>query len=174
MARRPVESDRSASRSGFRDVAHVGKWPAPGADPPSTEFLHVRQPYASEAHFRQHYGLFRVQGSLRMGRNQRSWRLICGKVMAYSRQRYGLSHRYTGGGQVLDPKVGSPGSIWALEATTGDRKWDFPLHTGSHVRGVLADGGRRSFRIEPRPQFDRSGMRNQGAICGTTIRVQIE
>lgn len=48
---------------------------------------------------------------------------------------------YTGGGQELDPKVGHPGSIRALEATTGNRKWDFPVHTGNHATGVVATAG---------------------------------
>jgi alcohol dehydrogenase (cytochrome c) len=52
---------------------------------------------------------------------------------------------YTGGGQQLDPKVGSPGSIRALDARNGDRKWNFPIHTGHHATGVLATGGGVAF-----------------------------
>ena len=48
---------------------------------------------------------------------------------------------FTGGGVEVDPKVGTPGSVRALEATTGLRKWDFPLHTGSSATGVLATAG---------------------------------
>jgi alcohol dehydrogenase (cytochrome c) len=48
---------------------------------------------------------------------------------------------YTGGGVEVDPKVGTPGSVRALEATTGIRKWDFPLHTGSSATGVVATAG---------------------------------
>lgn len=48
---------------------------------------------------------------------------------------------FTGGGVEVDPKVGTPGSVRALEATTGARKWDFPLHTGSSATGVLATAG---------------------------------
>jgi alcohol dehydrogenase (cytochrome c) len=48
---------------------------------------------------------------------------------------------YTGGGQELDRKIGLPGAIRALEATTGERKWNFPLHTGHHSTGVLATAG---------------------------------
>ncbi len=48
---------------------------------------------------------------------------------------------FTGGGQELDPKVGTPGAVRALDATTGDRKWNFPIHTGSSATGVLATAG---------------------------------
>lgn len=48
---------------------------------------------------------------------------------------------FTGGGVEVDPKVGTPGSVRALEATTGLRKWDFPLHTGSSATGVVASAG---------------------------------
>lgn len=48
---------------------------------------------------------------------------------------------FTGGGQELDPKVGTPGAVRALEATTGTMKWNFPLHTGSSATGVMATGG---------------------------------
>ncbi|MBL8236749.1 MAG: PQQ-dependent dehydrogenase, methanol/ethanol family [Bryobacterales bacterium] len=48
---------------------------------------------------------------------------------------------YTGGGVEVDPKIGAPGSVRALEATTGIRKWDFPLQTGSSATGVVATAG---------------------------------
>jgi PQQ-dependent dehydrogenase (methanol/ethanol family) len=48
---------------------------------------------------------------------------------------------YTGGGVEVDPKVGTPGFVRALEATTGIRKWDFPLHVGSSATGVVATAG---------------------------------
>lgn len=48
---------------------------------------------------------------------------------------------FTGGGVEVDTKVGTPGSVRALEATTGIRKWDFPLHAGSPATGVLATAG---------------------------------
>ena len=48
---------------------------------------------------------------------------------------------FTGGGVEVDLKVGTPGSVRALEATTGIRKWDFPLHAGSPATGVLATAG---------------------------------
>jgi alcohol dehydrogenase (cytochrome c) len=48
---------------------------------------------------------------------------------------------YTGGGQEIDPKIGTPGAVRALEATTGDIRWNFPLHTGSSATGVLATAG---------------------------------
>ncbi|MBL8227645.1 MAG: PQQ-dependent dehydrogenase, methanol/ethanol family [Bryobacterales bacterium] len=52
---------------------------------------------------------------------------------------------YTGGGQELDPKIGTPGSVRALDALTGARKWDFPLQTGSSATGVLATAGNVAF-----------------------------
>lgn len=48
---------------------------------------------------------------------------------------------FTGGGVEVDPKVGTPGSVRALEATTGIKKWDFPLYTGSSATGVVATAG---------------------------------
>ena len=48
---------------------------------------------------------------------------------------------YTGGGQEIDPKIGTPGAVRALEATTGTMKWNYPLHTGSSATGVVATGG---------------------------------
>lgn len=52
---------------------------------------------------------------------------------------------YTGGGQELDAKIGHPGAIRALEATTGVTKWNFPIHTGHHATGVLATAGNVTF-----------------------------
>ncbi len=48
---------------------------------------------------------------------------------------------YTGGGQEIDRKIGTPGSVRALDALTGEKKWDFPLQTGSSATGVLATAG---------------------------------
>ena len=48
---------------------------------------------------------------------------------------------FTGGGQELDPKIGTPGSVRALDALTGARKWDFPLQIGSSATGVVATAG---------------------------------
>lgn len=48
---------------------------------------------------------------------------------------------FTGGGQEIDEKIGTPGSVRALDAVTGERKWDFPLQVGSSATGVLATGG---------------------------------
>lgn len=48
---------------------------------------------------------------------------------------------YTGGGQEIDPKIGTPGAIRALDALTGQTRWNFPLHIGSSSTGVLATGG---------------------------------
>jgi alcohol dehydrogenase (cytochrome c) len=52
---------------------------------------------------------------------------------------------YTGGGQEIDPKIGTPGSVRALDALTGARKWDFPLQIGSSATGVLATAGNVAF-----------------------------
>jgi hypothetical protein len=54
--------------------------------------ISLRQRNALQAHVRQHYALPGLKGPLPANRKQRSWRLIYGKVMVYSRQRYGLSH----------------------------------------------------------------------------------
>jgi alcohol dehydrogenase (cytochrome c) len=52
---------------------------------------------------------------------------------------------YTGGGQEIDPKVGTPGAIRALDALTGDVKWNYPLHIGASSTGVLATAGGVAF-----------------------------
>jgi alcohol dehydrogenase (cytochrome c) len=52
---------------------------------------------------------------------------------------------YTGGGQELDPKIGTPGSVRALDALTGAKKWDFPLQIGSSTTGVVATAGGVAF-----------------------------
>jgi alcohol dehydrogenase (cytochrome c) len=52
---------------------------------------------------------------------------------------------YTGGGQELDPKIGTPGSVRALDALTGAKKWDFPLQIGSSATGVVATAGGVTF-----------------------------
>jgi alcohol dehydrogenase (cytochrome c) len=48
---------------------------------------------------------------------------------------------FTGGGDTVDPKIGEPGAIRALEATTGIRRWIFPIQIGSSSTGNLATGG---------------------------------
>src|SRR5262249_47033214 len=48
---------------------------------------------------------------------------------------------FTGGGVEVDPKVGTPGAVRALEATTGALKWNFPLHTGASSTGNVATAG---------------------------------
>ena len=48
---------------------------------------------------------------------------------------------FTGGGQKLDPKIGTPGAVRALDALTGATKWNFPLQVGSSATGVLATAG---------------------------------
>lgn len=48
---------------------------------------------------------------------------------------------YTGGGQEIDEKIGTPGAVRALEATTGIQKWNFPLQEGSSATGVLGTAG---------------------------------
>ncbi len=52
---------------------------------------------------------------------------------------------FTGGGQELDPKIGTPGSIRALDALTGQQKWDFPIHSGHSAPGVLSTAGGVTF-----------------------------
>ncbi|MFN7919379.1 MAG: PQQ-dependent dehydrogenase, methanol/ethanol family [Bryobacteraceae bacterium] len=52
---------------------------------------------------------------------------------------------YTGGGQEIDEKQGTPGFVRALDATTGAKKWDFPIHTGSSATGVLGTAGGLAF-----------------------------
>jgi alcohol dehydrogenase (cytochrome c) len=52
---------------------------------------------------------------------------------------------YTGGGQEIDPKQGTPGAVRALDALTGAVKWNFPLQTGSSATGVLATAGGVAF-----------------------------
>ena len=37
--------------------------------------------------------------------------------------------------------MGPPGSVRALEATTGATKWNFPIHSGSSATGVLGTAG---------------------------------
>ncbi len=48
---------------------------------------------------------------------------------------------YTGTGQQEDEKVGAPGAIRALDPTTGDTRWNFPIQEGSPSAGVLATAG---------------------------------
>ena len=36
----------------------------------------------------------------------------------------------------LDPKIGTPGAVRALDALTGATKWNFPLQVGSSATGV--------------------------------------
>ncbi len=51
---------------------------------------------------------------------------------------------FTGGGQEIDEK-GTPGSVRALDALTGAKKWDFPLQIGSSATGVIATAGGVTF-----------------------------
>jgi alcohol dehydrogenase (cytochrome c) len=48
---------------------------------------------------------------------------------------------YTGGSQEIDPRVGTPGAVRALDALSGKTRWNFPIQTGSWATGVLATGG---------------------------------
>ena len=48
---------------------------------------------------------------------------------------------FTGGGETVDPKIGEPGAVRALEATTGKQRWNFPIQIGSSSTGNLATGG---------------------------------
>ena len=47
---------------------------------------------------------------------------------------------YTGGGQEIDSQ-GTPGSVRALDATSGALKWNYPLQIGSSATGALATAG---------------------------------
>ena len=48
---------------------------------------------------------------------------------------------FTGGGPQVDMKRGTPGFVRALDPLTGAKRWDFPLHVGSHAAGVLSTAG---------------------------------
>jgi alcohol dehydrogenase (cytochrome c) len=48
---------------------------------------------------------------------------------------------HTGTGQTLDETKGVPGAIRALEAATGNTRWNFPIAEGSSAAGVLATAG---------------------------------
>ncbi|MBI4907800.1 MAG: PQQ-dependent dehydrogenase, methanol/ethanol family [Acidobacteria bacterium] len=48
---------------------------------------------------------------------------------------------YTGGSAEVDPKIGEPGAVRALDVTTGNVKWNFPIHIGSYQTGNLATAG---------------------------------
>jgi alcohol dehydrogenase (cytochrome c) len=41
----------------------------------------------------------------------------------------------------LDPEIGSPGAIRAIDALTGEIRWNFRLKTGSWAAGVLGTAG---------------------------------
>ncbi len=47
---------------------------------------------------------------------------------------------YTGGGVEVDAR-GAPGAVRALDALTGEVKWNFPLQIGASSTGVLATAG---------------------------------
>src|SRR5579862_2974550 len=48
---------------------------------------------------------------------------------------------YSGGSQELDPKIGFPGAIRAIDPRTGDMRWNFPVQTGSAAAGLLGTAG---------------------------------
>jgi len=48
---------------------------------------------------------------------------------------------FTGGDVQVDPKVGTPGAVRALDVLTGATKWNFPLQIGSPTTGVLGTAG---------------------------------
>ena len=48
---------------------------------------------------------------------------------------------FTGGGQEVNLKIGAPGAVRALEATTGKLKWNYPLKIGSSATGVVGTAG---------------------------------
>jgi len=49
--------------------------------------------------------------------------------------------RYTGGDPELDPEIGSPGFVRAIDVVTGEIRWNFKLKTGSWAAGVLGTAG---------------------------------
>jgi alcohol dehydrogenase (cytochrome c) len=48
---------------------------------------------------------------------------------------------YTGTGQRLDEVISTFGAIRALDAATGDTRWNFPIQEGSSAAGVLSTAG---------------------------------
>jgi alcohol dehydrogenase (cytochrome c) len=52
---------------------------------------------------------------------------------------------YTGGGQEIDPKIGTPGAVRALDVVTGETRWNFPLQIGTPATGVLTTAGGVTF-----------------------------
>ena len=48
---------------------------------------------------------------------------------------------YTGTGGRIDETIGAPGAIRALDPTTGNARWNFPIQDGSAAAGVLATAG---------------------------------
>ena len=48
---------------------------------------------------------------------------------------------FTGGADKVDPKIGEPGFVRALEAATGKLRWSFAMHTGAASTGNLATAG---------------------------------
>jgi alcohol dehydrogenase (cytochrome c) len=48
---------------------------------------------------------------------------------------------YMGGGAELDPELGQPGAIRAIDPASGEIRWSFRLHLGSYSAGILATGG---------------------------------
>ena len=75
---------------------------------------------------------------------------------------------FTGGGQELDPKIGTPGAVRALDALTGATKWNFPLQVGSSATGVLATAGGVVFASSNDGNLIALESR-RADICGTTI-----
>ena len=56
---------------------------------------------------------------------------------------------FTGGDPQEDHKRGAPGSVRAIDALTGDIRWNFPMHLGSAAAGVLATAGGVLFTSDP-------------------------
>ena len=48
---------------------------------------------------------------------------------------------YTGSGQQEDPLAGEPGAVRAIDPSTGNIRWSFPLHIGNVAAGVLHTAG---------------------------------
>jgi alcohol dehydrogenase (cytochrome c) len=56
---------------------------------------------------------------------------------------------FTGGDPQEDHKRGAPGGVRAIDALTGEVRWNFPLHLGSAAAGVLGTAGGILFATDP-------------------------
>ena len=56
---------------------------------------------------------------------------------------------FTGGDPQEDHKRGAPGAVRAIDALTGDIRWNFPMHLGTAAAGVLSTAGGVLFAADP-------------------------